>query len=136
MKNRFNATGARENFTQYSNSWDESNYATSLSKYLQEYDLPQHFIVDQGRVALPGARKEWGEWCNVSPAGLGHLPTSETNSTVVDAIVWIKPGGESDGACGMTGAPNAGAWFEKYIELLIKNANPPIAPTYAKSRRY
>ncbi|KAI4629100.1 uncharacterized protein J4E87_003361 [Alternaria ethzedia] len=122
----------RENYTEYSPSWDESHYATSLAPYLEAEGLPSHFIIDQGRVALPGAREEWGEWCNVEPAGFGPLPGSKQNNTNVDSLVWIKPGGESDGKCGLTGAPAAGAWFDEYVQMLVKNADPPLAPTYMK----
>jgi len=122
--NPFNAT-VRENYTEWSNSWDESNYATSLTPFLEAEGLPAHFIVDQGRVGLLGARAEWGEWCNVE-AGFGEVPTTKTNNTVVDSIVWIKPGGESDGECGMEGATRAGAWFDEYAQMLVKNAHPSV----------
>lgn len=115
----------RENYTQYSHSWDESHYASSLAPFLEAEGLPSRFIIDQGRVALPGARKEWGEWCNVQ-AGFGRVPTTTTNNTYIDSIVWVKPGGESDGVCGMDGAPSAGAWFPKYVEMLVKNADPSV----------
>ncbi len=49
----------RENYTEWSNSWDESHYATSLAPHLVAEGLPARFIIDQGRVHLPGARKEW-----------------------------------------------------------------------------
>lgn len=123
--NPFNAT-VRENYTEWSNSWDESHYATSLAPFLEEEGLPAHFIVDQGRVHLPGARKEWGEWCNVAPAGFGHAPTTETGNPVVDAIAWVKPGGESDGQCGYGNAPRAGAWHDEYVQMLVKNADPSV----------
>ncbi|CAI6331696.1 unnamed protein product [Periconia digitata] len=121
----------RENYTEWSPSWDESNYASSLAPYVLEEGLPAHFIIDQGRVAAPGAREEWGEWCNVSPSGFGPRP-SETgyNNTYVDSLVWIKPGGESDGRCGLEGAPAAGAWFDEYVQMLVKEADPPLEPTY------
>ncbi|KAM7194243.1 glycoside hydrolase family 6 protein [Rhypophila sp. PSN 637] len=122
--NPYNAT-IRENYTEWSNSWDESNYATSLTPFLEAEGLPAHFIVDQGRVGLYGAREEWGEWCNVE-AGFGQVPTTKTNNTVVDSIVWIKPGGESDGECGMAGAPRAGHWFDEYTQMLVKNAHPSV----------
>lgn len=67
-----------------------------------------------------------GEWCNVQPAGFGPAPTTNTNNTVVDALVWVKPGGESDGQCGMTGAPRAGEWFDAYAQMLVKNADPSV----------
>lgn len=130
--NPFNAK-VRENFTAPSDSWDESHYTTTLTPYLEAEGLPSKFIVDQGRVALPGARKEWGDWCNVSPAGFGPLPGTTTNNTNVDSLVWIKPGGESDGRCGLEGAPIAGAWFDEYVQMLVKNADPPLEPTYGTS---
>lgn len=123
----------RENYTEWSPSWDESHYANSLAPYLEAEGLPSNFIIDQGRVANLGARKEWGEWCNVAPAGFGRLPTSRGyNNTHVDSIVWIKPGGESDGRCGMSGAPVAGAWFDEYVQMLVKNADPPLPPTFRR----
>ncbi|KAH7084873.1 1, 4-beta cellobiohydrolase [Paraphoma chrysanthemicola] len=132
--NPFNAK-VRENYTEYSPSWDESHYASSLSPFLEAEGLPSNFIVDQGRVHLPGAREIWGEWCNVEPSGFGVLPTTNTNNTHVDSLVWIKPGGESDGACGLEGAPAAGAWFDEYTQMLVKNADPPLAPTYLQGEK-
>ena len=57
------------------------------------------------------------------------VPGAATNNSHVDSIVWAKPGGESDGECGMTGAPRAGAWFGAYVETLIKNADPSVKPS-------
>ncbi|KAF2452792.1 endoglucanase-6B [Lineolata rhizophorae] len=125
--NPFNAN-PRENFTEFSNSWDESHYISSLAPHLEENGLPSNFVVDQGRVAEPGARAEWGDWCNVAPAGFGMPPGTPTNNTHLDSVVWIKPGGESDGECGMDGAPPAGAWFEDYVEMLVEYAHPAIEP--------
>ncbi|KAH8730290.1 cellobiohydrolase-like protein II precursor [Phaeosphaeriaceae sp. PMI808] len=122
----------RENYTEWSPSWDESHYASSLSTYLEAEGLPTNFIIDQGRVAAPGARKEWGAWCNVEPSGFGPLPGTKNNNTHIDSIVWIKPGGESDGKCGLAGAPAAGAWFDQYVQMLVKNADPPLSPTNEK----
>jgi cellulose 1,4-beta-cellobiosidase len=132
--NPFNAK-VRENYTEWSPSWDESHYATSLSPFLEAEGLPSNFIIDQGRVHLPGARAEWGEWCNVAPSGFGELPGTTTNNTHVDSLVWIKPGGESDGRCGLEGAPAAGAWFDEYVQMLVKNADPPLQPTYLKGQK-
>ena len=97
-----------------------------MAPFLEAEGLPANFIVDQGRVHLPGARKEWGEWCNVAPAGFGTAPTTNTGSDVVDALVWIKPGGESDGECGFPGAPRAGDWHDEYVQMLVKNADPSV----------
>ncbi|TDV44756.1 glycoside hydrolase family 6 protein [Actinophytocola oryzae] len=50
--------------------------------------------VDGGRV---DRRIHIGNWCNQSGAGLGERPTAVPASGV-DAYVWMKPPGESDGA--------------------------------------
>ncbi|KAK5679236.1 hypothetical protein LTS10_008051 [Elasticomyces elasticus] len=124
----------REPYDQYNNAYDNSHYATVLSPHLIANGLPAHFIVDQGRVAEPGARAAWGDWCNVNPAGFGHVPTADAsylNNANVDSIVWIKPGGESDGACGLAGAPDAGLWFDEYAQMLVENADPSLVPTYS-----
>ncbi|RYP56371.1 hypothetical protein DL771_011927 [Monosporascus sp. 5C6A] len=125
--NPYSAT-VRENFTEWSNSWDEDHYAQSLAPHLEEAGLPTRFIIDQGRVALPGARKEWGDWCNVAPSGFGIKPGTPVNNTLVDSIVWVKPGGESDGECGLQGAPRAGQWFDEYVQQLVENAHESIVP--------
>ncbi|KAI9166353.1 1,4-beta-D-glucan cellobiohydrolase CEL6B [Paramyrothecium foliicola] len=118
----------REDYTEWSPSWDEDHYTQSLAVELEKEGLPTKFIVDQGRVHLPGARKEWGEWCNVNPAGLGSPERTETDNPHVDALVWIKPPGESDGRCGLAGAPAAGAWFNDYTVMLVENASEDIKP--------
>ncbi|TVY56818.1 1,4-beta-D-glucan cellobiohydrolase CEL6B, partial [Lachnellula cervina] len=124
----------RANYTQYSNAYDELHYAEVLAPHLANNSLPAHFIIDQGRSGLQNTRTTWGEWCNVE-AGFGIPPTTDTNSTLVDSIVWAKPGGESDGACGPAvdgdSAPGAGLWWEAYAEELVRNADPPLPPTYA-----
>jgi cellulose 1,4-beta-cellobiosidase len=127
--NPFNAK-VRDNYTEYSPSWDESHYASSLAPFLEAEGLPAHFIIDQGRVAKPNARAEWGDWCNVSPAGYGSVPTTQTDNKYVDSLVWIKPGGESDGECGLAGAPRAGVWFDEYVQMLVSQAEPALKPTY------
>lgn len=115
-------------YTEGSNAYDEGSFATVLAPHLEEAGLPSNFIIDQGRVALPGAREEWGEWCNVAPAGYGQIPGPPTpENPYVDSIVWIKPGGESDGQCGYEGSPVAGAWFPEYAALLVENADPSIS---------
>ncbi|KAJ9156478.1 Glucanase [Pleurostoma richardsiae] len=120
----------REKYTEWSRSWDESHYVSTLATYLEAEGLPARFIIDQGRVALPGARQAWGEWCNVAPAGFGMPPGTSVANPYVDAIVWIKPGGESDGQIGETkGAPPAGQWFESYAEMLVECAHPAVGPS-------
>ncbi|MEY2847557.1 MAG: hypothetical protein RI885_222 [Actinomycetota bacterium] len=77
-----------------------------------------HFVIDTGR---NGAQTTPGDWCNPTGAGLGMRPTTVTASPLVDAYLWIKPPGESDGPC--KGAPAAGQWHEAYARALVANAS-------------
>jgi cellulose 1,4-beta-cellobiosidase len=61
--------------------------ATSTSTDLNTF-------VDQSRV---DRRIHAGNWCNQSGAGLGERPRANP-ATGIDAYVWIKPPGESDGS--------------------------------------
>lgn len=63
----------------------------------------------------------------------GIRPTTDTGNPNVDSIVWVKPGGESDGECGMAGAPAAGEWFNEYTMSLVANAQPAIEPVWPPS---
>lgn len=75
----------------------------------------------------------------------GTRPTTDTGECIVDAIVWVKPGGESDGTSDTSAArfdvncvsedadvpaPEAGSWFNDFVKRLVINANPPLEPTY------
>jgi cellulose 1,4-beta-cellobiosidase len=51
-------------------------------------------FVNQSRI---DRRIHAGNWCNQNGAGLGERPRA-TPATGIDAYVWIKPPGESDGA--------------------------------------
>jgi endoglucanase len=54
-----------------------------------------------------------GDWCNPPRAALGVRPTTSTNNPLVDAYLWIKSPGESDGPCDIAGG-NRGWDFSKY----------------------
>lgn len=42
----------------------------------------------------PTSQLAWGDWCNVAGTGFGARPSTNTGNTLLDAFVWIKPGGE------------------------------------------
>lgn len=74
------------------------------------------FVVDTSRNGNgPGET-----WCNPSGRALGEKPTSVTGDPLVDAYLWIKPPGESDGAC--NGGPPAGQWWPEYALGLAQRA--------------
>jgi endoglucanase len=70
----------------------------------------KHFVIDTGRNGL-GATSDL-QWCNPPGRALGTPPSGITGHPLVDAYLWIKPPGESDGAC--NGAPAAGHWWADY----------------------
>jgi len=42
-----------------------------------------------------------------------------TDGSGLDALLWVKAPGESDGSC--NGDPAAGQWFQSYAETLVSN---------------
>ncbi|MEU6594162.1 glycoside hydrolase family 6 protein [Streptomyces sp. NPDC046881] len=102
-----------------------------------------------------------GLWCNVGGAGLGRPPQAAPSGypdSHLDAFLWVKPPGESDGAStdvpndegkaadpmcdpgyappgaggnktgALPGAPLAGQWFPEQFAMLVKNAHPAVRP--------
>ena len=80
------------------------------------------------------------DWCNPPGRGVGLRPTLATGVPLVDAYLWIKIPGESDGTCtrgGSAGSPDpewdridpvAGQWFPEQALELARLANPPLTP--------
>lgn len=80
-----------------------------------------HFVVDTGRNGagpLPGGQGDAG--CNPPGRALGTPPTDRTGDRLVDAYLWIKRPGESDGPC--RGGPRAGTWWPDYALGLARRA--------------
>jgi cellulose 1,4-beta-cellobiosidase len=71
------------------NGWGGANRPTAVSA---SSDLNTY--VNQSKL---DRRPHRGGWCNQSGAGIGARPTASTGITGVDAFVWVKPPGESDG---------------------------------------
>ncbi|QRV95446.1 glycoside hydrolase family 6 protein [Ceratobasidium sp. AG-Ba] len=118
---------------------DELVYINNLKPLLDNVGYPAHFLVDQGRAGNQVATRDGGDWCNFKYAGFGPRPSTTTPSPLIDAIVWVKPGGESDGTSGTSSprydtactsatsyipSPEAGQWHSDYFGLLIQQANP------------
>ncbi|WYZ46799.1 hypothetical protein EsH8_IX_001024 [Colletotrichum jinshuiense] len=127
-------------YTSGNSNYDEKHYIEAFGPLLAAQGWNAQFIVDQGRSGKqPTGQEAWGDWCNAIGTGFGLRPSTNTGSSLVDAFVWVKPGGESDGTsdttaarydfnCGkndaLKPAPEAGTWFQAYFEQLLKNANP------------
>lgn len=106
-----NAAGFSLNVSHTEYTINEIDYAEELRAIL---GTDAHYIIDTGRNALgPTADNEW---CNPRERGLGRAPTTRTRRRGLDALLWVKPPGESDGSCG--GGPSAGTWWAEYaLEL-------------------
>lgn len=93
-----------------SNSPNDPSYATEppgrMTLYAQSpYQQPSSVIS-----ALAA-----GSWCNLPGAGAGARPTAATGNALVDAYLWIKIVGESDGSCDAAGGVRA--WdYSSYSE--------------------
>ncbi|GAA2090641.1 glycoside hydrolase family 6 protein [Streptomyces albiaxialis] len=80
------------------------------------------FVIDtsrNGNGPVKGAQDEEA-WCNPKGRALGEKPTTRTGEKGVDAYLWIKRAGDSDGEC--QGGPKAGSWFPDRALELAKNA--------------
>ncbi len=107
------ATGFSLNVSNFKPTDRTVAYGTALSKLVGG----KHFVVDTSR---NGQGEDGNEWCNPMGMGLGSAPTTATGSPLVDAHLWIKPPGESDGGC--NGGPGPGDWWREYALMLIRNA--------------
>ncbi|HUN88611.1 MAG TPA: glycoside hydrolase family 6 protein [Terriglobales bacterium] len=104
-------------------TWDLSDawYAQSLGSAVPT----THFIIDTSRNGqgpldatvygnAPYDQPSWvistlsgGTWCNPPARGLGVRPTANTGVSLLDAYLWVKVPGESDGTCDSQGGARA-----------------------------
>jgi endoglucanase len=116
----------------------------------------QYSAAPYGQPAIVTAALTGGNWCNPPGAGLGLRPTANTGVALLDAYLWVKVPGESDGSCDIAGGarawdytqydpwsltgdaqnhfdplwgmvdPAAGLWFPQQALQLAQNATPPL----------
>ncbi|MBX2812060.1 MAG: glycoside hydrolase family 6 protein [Myxococcales bacterium] len=89
-------------------------------RLIAELDLDVHFVIDSSRNGNgPEAGPEG--WCNPEGRALGRVPGAVTDVDGLDAYLWIKRPGESDGQC--RGGPAPGLWFPERAFELARNAS-------------
>ena len=111
------ARGFFTNVASYYGVDAERAYADSVSAALGG----THYVIDVSR----NGRGWRGTWCNAPGAGLGQTPrvvSTTTGTSGLDALLWVKTPGASDGPCG--GGPAAGTWFPAYAVALVANRAP------------
>jgi endoglucanase len=107
------ADGFSLNVSNYQLTTSEINYGTQISSKING----KHFVIDTSR----NGNGSNGEWCNPSGRAIGNRPTTATGNSLIDAYLWLKVPGESDGNC--NGGPNAGQWWADKALELVKNAH-------------
>jgi cellulose 1,4-beta-cellobiosidase len=128
---------------------NEHTFASEMSQLMKEAGFPySQIIIDTGRNGEVQSRSVWGHWCNIARARIGEKPRAQPRPEV-DAYVWVKPPGESDGSSEpapanasasdrgkrpdstckydavdnidtLDGAPVAGKWFLRHFENLVR----------------
>jgi endoglucanase len=106
------ADGFALNVSNFETTKDNIEYGTKISQLLDR----KHFIIDTSRNGL-GSN---GDWCNPPGRAVGEKPSLSTGHPLVDAFLWVKVPGESDGTC--HGGPKAGEWWPKYALGLVERA--------------
>lgn len=79
-----------------------------------------HYVIDTSRNGA-GPTDDELYWCNPKGRALGTPPTTATGNGNVDAFLWIKRPGESDGSCNR-GEPSAGRFVNEFAIELVRNA--------------
>ena len=119
--------------------------------------ISKTWITDTGRNGVPNVRTgatQCQQWCNIK-SGIGFRPTSKVSnfqaklsSATLDALVWAKTPGESDGCSPGSGqkctrvdnmcqrdcntafqkcpAPEAGQWDDNMMKYLADHAKPTL----------
>ena len=95
---------------------DQVNYGHQIAPLIGW----KRFVIDTSRNGLGPATGTTEPWCNPSGRALGVAPTAVTGDKQVDAELWIKRPGESDGTC--NGGPTAGTWWRDYAVGLAQRA--------------
>jgi endoglucanase len=142
---------ALDRFGVWSDDADDPALNTSginlrYSNMLGDVELTTRYVIDTSRNGqgpwAPPAYPDPQDWCNPPDRGLGLAPTLDSGEPLLDAYLWVKTPGESDGECtrglGPAGEtvdpewgivdPGAGDWFPEQALQLAANADPPLQP--------
>lgn len=126
--------------------FNTSNENERYAQLMGSHSPTSHFVVDTSRngvgpwpgtSAHPASRANTETWCNPTDRGAGRLPDADTGVPLLDAYLWVKSPGESDGECyRWTNGPQdpyrqmrdpaAGVWFPKQARELADKAVPAL----------
>jgi endoglucanase len=120
MANRLRSAGVSmaEGFALNVSNFHSTGANVSYGDRLSRLIGGKHYVIDTSRNGR-GASVE-REWCNALNQALGRAPTTNTGLPLVDAYLWVKTPGQSDGRC--NGGPGAGEWWPEYALGLSRTA--------------
>ncbi|WP_037609932.1 glycoside hydrolase family 6 protein [Streptacidiphilus rugosus] len=85
-----------------------THYVVDTSRNGQPVNtMAQYGAAPYNQSAATVATLMQGNWCNPTDAGLGVRPTANTGVPLLDADLWVKTPGESDGGCDALGGVRA-----------------------------
>jgi len=99
-----------------------SNYRSTVES-VQYGEIVSQLTGDLGYVidtSRNGVEPTSTDWCNVRGMAIGENPRLVDDTTALDALLWIKRPGESDGTC--NGGPEAGQWWPEIARELVENS--------------
>ena len=112
------ADGFAVNVSNFQTTAENKDYGKQLSAKVGG----KHFVIDTSRNGngpspggddrKTGATRPAARWATP--------PTTKTGDPLVDAYLWVKRPGESDGDC--KGGPKAGDWWPEYALGLARSA--------------
>lgn len=109
--------GGAAGFALNVSNYQPTNATVAYGNQLSRLVGGKHYVIDTSR---NGAGTAGGTWCNPPGQALGRAPTTRTGLPLVDAYLWVKTPGESDGPC--NGGPRAGQWWPEYALGLSRTA--------------
>lgn len=104
------ADGFALNVSNFGTTADNVAYGQAVSSALGG----ARFVIDTSRNGSGPA----SDWCNPEGQTVGERPTAQTGRPRVDAFLWVKTPGESDGTC--NGGPGAGIFWPQYALGLMR----------------
>ncbi len=115
------ANGVAINVSGYDSNQVINDYLASLQSHMSR---PLKAIVDTSRNKNGASKTPSTTWCNYAEAGLGDKPQAITDHPLVQAFVWLKKPGESDGDrqndnCTNIDTVPAGQWSDKIALSLV-----------------
>jgi endoglucanase len=112
------AAGFSLNVSNFQTNAANIAYGEELSRLLGD----AHFVIDTSRNGNGPELSPTGATvvCNPTGRALGRAPTTSTGVRGLDAYLWVKPPGDSDGSCG---ASQPSGWWPQYALELAANAS-------------